>query len=139
MKLVIPLLILLVGFQSCKQSTDDDVSIEIDCPKAQISSTSAFDNLPSQAFEITNYKVVGNSLRLSLALSGCSFQRNFRFVVDEAKSKSLPPQQNAKLVFDQQSCQAYFEFEICFDVSNIERPTVLKVPTSGGIKRIELN
>jgi len=139
MKQVIPLLILLLGFQSCKQSTDDDVSIEIECPKAQITSTAAFDNLAAQSFELTGHKLVGNSLRLSLALSNCSFQRNFRLVVDEAKAKSLPPQQQAKLVFDAQSCQAYFEFEICFDVSDIERPTILKLPTSGGIKRIELN
>lgn len=139
MRQILFIIIVLLGFQSCKQATDDDVSIEIDCPKAQVNTSTTFNNLPALSFEMTDYKLVGNSLRLSLALSGCSFQRNFRLVVNEAKSKSLPPQQDAKLIFDEQSCQAYFEFEICFDVSEIERPTILKIPTSGGIKSIELN
>lgn len=139
MKKWLPIVLLLLMAQSCKQASDDDVSIEIDCPSAEVLKSDKFDNFPTQAYQIQGHRLVGNSLRLSLALSGCNFQRNFRLVVDEAKAKSLPPQQQARLVFDEQSCQAYFEFEICFDVSKIERPTILIFDTAAGTKRIELN
>ena len=129
----------LVLLQSCKPNSDDDVSIEIECPKAQIVSTDRFDDFEYQECAITYYKITGNSMRLSLAISGCNFQRNYRFIVDEAKAKSLPPQQRAQLVFEPQACQAFFEYDICFDISAIERPTILKLPNSSGVTSIEIN
>ena len=133
------LLVCIGMFQSCRVKTDDDVSVEIDCPTFEEISHNRYTDFPYQDCKVTDYTIIGNSLRLSLALSGCNFQRNFRFLVDESKSKSMPPQQDAKLVFDPQSCQAFFEFEICFDISGLSRPTVLNLPYTEGIQAIEIN
>ncbi|MFT5723458.1 MAG: hypothetical protein ACI9JN_000571 [Bacteroidia bacterium] len=140
MKNLLIILICFVGVQSCKQSTDDDVSIELDCQKAEIYVHQRFEDLSNDFFELKDYTIIGNTLRLDIKMSGCNFQRNYRLIIDEAISKSLPPQQNAKLTFNQQSCSAIFEFQICFDISNIPRPTDLKLPpATAGIKTIHIN
>ncbi|MFT5512142.1 MAG: hypothetical protein ACI8SE_000537 [Bacteroidia bacterium] len=124
---------------SCKPNSDDDVSIEIDCPKAEVLVHNRYVDFEPQYCLIKEYKITGNSLRLSIGISGCNFFREFRFIVDEEKSKSLPPQQNAQMVFVPQNCLTYFEFEICFDISDIERPTTLNLPNVAGVKSIEIN
>jgi hypothetical protein len=140
MSRILYIFICLSMLASCNQGTDDDVSIELDCPSLEVLKSDKFKDLDIQTCEIKDYKLTGNSLKLSLSYTGCSVPRVFRLVVDEAKSKSYPPQQNAKLAYEQQSCQATFSFEVCFDVSELERPTVLKFPqTASGIQSIAIN
>ena len=139
MKHAVLIILLVSSLQSCKVNSDDDVSIEASCPKAEILRTTRYSDVPNSGCLVNDYKIVGNALTLSIGVSGCNFQRNFRFVIDEAKSKSMPPQQNAKMFIEEQSCQAYFEFDICYDISNVERPTVLKLPYKSGVQSIEIN
>jgi len=139
MKHVLLIIMVFSSLQSCRVKTDDDVSIEFDCPSAEILKSTRYSDLPNSVCTVSDYKLVGNALTVSLGLSGCNFQRRFSLVIDEAKSKSMPPQQNAKLVFDEQACQAFFEFDICFDVSKLDRPTVLNLPYKSGVRSIEIN
>ena len=78
-------------------------------------------------------------LKVQMGYSGCGPERNFRLVLDPAISKSLPPQRNAKIVFEEEMCEAFFTQTICFPVKDIAQETILKIADgSGNLRSIKI-
>ncbi len=132
----------LTTITSCICGGDDcddlNTNIEEHCPDLFITSQSQLDSLTPGNFSLESFRIdhIDQNVKLEISLSGCSFSREYNLFVSEAKAKSLPPQQDAKLVFEEQACDAVFNGVICFDYSKLERPTVLKLQTSTGIESI---
>jgi len=78
-------------------------------------------------------------LKTRFGYSGCDPERSFKLILDPAMSKSFPPQRNAKIVFEEQLCQAFFTQVICFPIQDIQQETILKIDDgSGNIKSIKV-
>ncbi len=137
------LLIVLFSFTGCICGGDDDDfgldPIDLDCFDNEIVTTSSFDNLSTQSVSITDANVSGNFVTLGLAFSGCDVNRNFKLVIDEAQIKTEPPIQRAKIDLDEQLCQAFFQVPVCFDISKLERPVILRFETQQGERDVRIN
>ncbi len=131
--------IIILFFISCNSANDDDVEVDISsCPPVEIVKRTVFDSNDLQEFELVSHTLTRNTLKITMKVRGCNFQRNFRLLISEEKSKSNPPQQDVKLIFTEQNCNSLFDLTICFDVSSIDRPAVLKFPHDNGVTEIEL-
>ena len=132
----------LFSLSGCLCGGDDDFGldpIELDCFETVITPTNQFDTTRIPFYSAPGFSVEGNYLKATLAFSGCDPNRDFKLLVDEARIKTNPPQQNAKIVFEEQFCQAFFQVPVCFDISNLERPVNLRLETSQGTQIIRIN
>lgn len=78
-------------------------------------------------------------LKLNLGYSGCSADRDFTLLISTTAAKSLPPQRAAYIQFNEQACLAYFNREVCFDISSLTEKTILTFEVNGKPLSIEVN
>lgn len=141
MRLIILFTSITLFFSSCVLcgGVDDDfdnVSIPVTCFETLIPAQTDFQNEPGAAFTLNSFVIDGDFLKMNVGISGCDLDRNFKLLVSPFKSKTNPPQQEAKLSFEEQPCSAFLLTELCFDISILERPTVLKIETNNGTQSL---
>lgn len=138
--LYLPVLLLFSSCVICG-GDDDDFFMDdpVSCEAVELVTQDSFINQESGEFTLNSINLSGNNIQLGVNLNGCDLNRNFTFFVSKARSKSLPPQQEAILVFEPQVCDANFSTTLCFDVSELERPVDLKFKTPNGVETISLN
>jgi hypothetical protein len=100
------------------------------CPEGKtikmgIPDIDSFNKASQPGFSILEYSTTKGRLNLKIGYSGCSPDRNFGLIASPYMSKSLPPQRDCKLLFEQQVCAAYFTKDLCFDISRLDQTTIL--------------
>ncbi|MBO6517270.1 MAG: hypothetical protein JJ975_12035 [Bacteroidia bacterium] len=132
----------LASCSVCGGDDDDPIvtNIKETCPTATFMNHDQLDTLQNGDFHLIGFRYdnVDQNLKLDIGINGCSFERDFNLLISNAESKSMPPQRVAKLVFEEQFCDAAFSGTICFDVSQLNKPTVLKLETRSGTQSVRI-
>lgn len=91
-----------------------------------------FDTLKRSSFILQGFSYANGKLTLEISYSGCNPDRHFELVASPVVKKSYPPQQDVKLVFEDQMCEALFQQKLCIDVSSYTSSMILIVEDDKG-------
>ncbi|MCB9246016.1 MAG: hypothetical protein H6606_06255 [Flavobacteriales bacterium] len=85
-------------------------------------------------FKMQDLRFEDGLIKARMGYSGCGPKRDFKLVLDAAVMKSLPPQRNAVIVFEDQMCEAFFQRTVCFPTDGFTEKTLVHIFDKNGNK-----
>lgn len=110
--------LILVGFQSCGSSDDDNPYLDSACDQIISVDNSRFKQIQSEGFEITDVRVNGDCLEVEIVSGGCSGNTWKVELIDAGwVAESYPEQRGIKLILDNKElCNAIVTKTFTFDL-----------------------
>lgn len=87
-------------------------------------------------FKVYGYRTAGTLLYMDIGYSGCNRDRDFQLEVSKLQMRSMPPQNNAVLLFEDQACEAFFRDTLCFEMKELGMETILLFHQNDSTERI---
>lgn len=113
--------IIIIGlvFTFCSKNDDNDFSV---CENQVIVSADEYVSAPDDLLTIINAQISGDCLKIKYGSSGCDGSTwELKLIDSGIILESSPPQRNLRLsIKNDELCDAYFEKEISFDISNLQ-------------------
>ncbi len=115
----IPIIVFGLVFTFCSKNDDNDFSL---CGDQVIVSAVEYVSAPDDLLTIISAEITGDCLKIKYSSSGCDGSTWELKLIDSGMIlESNPPQRNLRLSMkNDELCDAYFEKEISFDISNLQ-------------------
>ena len=112
-------MIISLIFTFCSKNDDNDFSL---CDDQVIVSVVDYVSAPDDLLTIISAEITGDCLKIQYGSSGCDGSTWELKLIDSGMILySNPPQRNLRLSMkNDELCDAYFEKEISFDISNLQ-------------------
>jgi hypothetical protein len=119
---ILMILILVIGFMSCKNDDDGSIPEENNCDFESLINADLYENSPSDQLSIINLEINGNCLEVTFSASGCDGNSwNVNLIDAEQILESLPGQRNLRLTLENnESCLAVITKVSSFDISGLQ-------------------
>ena len=117
-RLIFFLSLILVGFQSCSNSDDDNPYMDSVCDEITRVDKNRFEQLQSEGFEIADVQVNGDCLEVEIISGGCSGETWQAELIDAGYiAESYPIQRGLKLILENKElCNAVVSRRFTFDL-----------------------
>lgn len=119
MKLNKTIIILLLAFLGCSETTKIDVDI---CNECVVIDNDLYNNTDTNNYSINDVVVTNNLLTIKISAGGCSVDNWSATLIDADQIlESNPVQRNIKILFTaKEDCLAFFEKEFTFNIRGLK-------------------